>query len=109
MGACADAFAVVDGGVSVEVLTVFEVVRGRNQANQADRAAQFLAWIKGVEVLPFDVECARLGGEIAGALLRNGNTVGVADSLIAATSVVHGLTLATANVGHYQRMLTVTT
>ena len=25
MGACADAFAVVDGGVSVEVLTVFEV------------------------------------------------------------------------------------
>jgi predicted nucleic acid-binding protein len=48
-------------------VTVFEVVRGRHQAQQIDRAAQFLAWAQNAEVLAFDDKSARLGGEIAGA------------------------------------------
>lgn len=82
----------------MSLLTVFEIIRGRHQANQIDRAAQFLTWASGNEVVPFDDGCARLGGEMAGALLRNGTTVGVADTLIAATAIVHKLTLVTGNV-----------
>jgi len=84
---------------------VFEVVCGRHQAQQIDRAAQFLAWAQNAEVLAFDDKSARLGGEIAGALLLTGTTIGVADVLIAATAIANNLTLASANLVHYQRLV----
>jgi tRNA(fMet)-specific endonuclease VapC len=92
------------GRFTISVVTVFEIVRGRHQANQLDRAQKFLEWTKLADVLAFDAECARIAGEIGGSLLRSGLPVGVADVLIAATAIAHGLTLATANVDHYQRM-----
>jgi len=92
------------GRLTISVVTVFEIVRGRHQAQQFDRAAQFLTWAQGTELIEFDYNCARTGGEIAGALLRSGTTVGIADSLIAATAITRRLTLATANVDHYQRI-----
>jgi len=88
----------------MSVITAFEIIRGRHQAQHFERAAQFLEWMKCAELLAFDHNCARIGGEIAGALLRNGTTVGVADALIAATAITHDLTLGTGNVEHYQRM-----
>lgn len=94
------------GHLTISVITAFEIIRGRHQAQQFERAAQFLEWTKGAELLAFDESCARVGGEIAGALLRTGTTVGVADALIAATAIAHDLTLVTANVEHYQRMAT---
>lgn len=100
----AEAYLREYGRLTISVVTVFEIVRGRHQAQQFDRSTQFLAWTAGTELIAFDHNCARIGGEIAGALLRSGTTVGVADSLIAATAITHGLTLATANVDHYQRM-----
>jgi predicted nucleic acid-binding protein len=100
----AEAYLREHGRLTISVVTVFEIVRGRHQAQQFDRAIQFFAWIEGTELIAFDHDCARIGGEIAGALLRTGTTVGVSDALIGATAIAHGLTLATANVDHYQRM-----
>jgi tRNA(fMet)-specific endonuclease VapC len=99
-----DAYLREHGHLTVSVVTAFEIIRGRHQAQQFERAAQFLEWTKGAELLAFDEICARVGGEIAGALLRTGTTVGVADALIAATAITHDLALVTANVEHYQRM-----
>jgi tRNA(fMet)-specific endonuclease VapC len=93
------------GRLSISVVTVFEIVRGRHQANQVDRAAQFLQWTRTTDIVAFDAECAQLAREMAGALLRGGATVGVADVLIASTAIVRGVVLATANVDHHQRML----
>ena len=73
--------------LTLSAVTVFEVVRGRNQAQQIDRAAQFLAWAQNAEVLAFDDKSARIGGEIAGALLRTGTTIGVADVLTTGTTL----------------------
>ena len=92
------------GRLTISVITAFEVVRGRHQAQQFERATQFLEWTKNVELLAFNFACARLGGEIAGTLLRSGTTMGFADVLIGATAIVHDLTLVSANVEHYQRM-----
>ena len=92
------------GHLTISVITAFEIIRGRHQAQQFERAAQFLEWAKCAELLAFDQNCARIGGEIAGALLRNGTTVGVADALIAATAIMRDLALVTANLEHYQRM-----
>jgi tRNA(fMet)-specific endonuclease VapC len=91
--------------LTLSAVTVFEVVRGRHQAQQIDRAAQFLAWAQNAEVLAFDDKSARIGGEIAGALLRTGTTIGVADVLIAATAIANNVTLASANLAHYQRLV----
>ena len=90
--------------LTISVLTVFEVVRGRHQAAQPDRAAEFLGWARTAAVLAFDEECARVAGEMAGALIRHGQNVGVADILIAATAVARGIVLVTANVAHFERM-----
>ncbi|HEX7501059.1 MAG TPA: type II toxin-antitoxin system VapC family toxin, partial [Polyangia bacterium] len=57
------------------------------------------------EVLAFDDKSARMGGDIAGTLLRTGATIGVADILIAATAIANNVTLATANLAHYQRLV----
>jgi len=92
------------GHLTISVITAFEIVRGRHQAQQFERAVQFLDWTKSAELLAFDYACACLAGEIEGTLLRNGTTVGVADALIGATAIVHGFTLVSANVVHYQRM-----
>jgi tRNA(fMet)-specific endonuclease VapC len=56
-------------------------------------------------VLAFDDRSARIGGEMAGALLRTGTTIGVADVLIAATAIANDVTVATANLAHYQRLV----
>ena len=93
------------GRLTLSAVTVFEVVRGRHQAQQFDRAVQFLAWTQNAEVLAFDDKSARMGGEIAGTLLRTGATIGVADILIAATAIANNVTLATANLAHYQRLV----
>jgi tRNA(fMet)-specific endonuclease VapC len=100
----ANAYLRDHGRLSISVISVFEIVRGRHQANQIDRALKFVEWTKNADVLGFDAECARLAGEIGGALLRSGLPVGVADVLIAATAIAHRLVLATANVDHYERM-----
>jgi tRNA(fMet)-specific endonuclease VapC len=92
------------GRLTVSAVTVFEILRGRHQAGQTERAAEFLGWARNCDVLAFDDRCARVAGEIAGALMRAGQTAAVADVLIAATATEHGLTLVTANVAHFERM-----
>ena len=89
---------------TLSAVTVFEIVRGRHQVGQAQRATEFLAWARNRNVVAFDDRCAPVAGEIAGALMRGGQTVAVADVLIAATAIVHGFTLVTANVAHFERM-----
>ncbi len=48
-----------------------------------------------VEVLPIDDRVARSFGEVVAAARRNGRKPAVADALIAATALAHGLTLYT--------------
>ena len=91
--------------LTLSVVTVFEIVRGRHHAGQLDHAATFLAWTRNAEVLAFDAVCAVRAGEIAGALYQAGKPLGVADVFIGATALVHGLTVATANVKHYERLV----
>ncbi|MBN1612329.1 MAG: hypothetical protein JW940_37205 [Polyangiaceae bacterium] len=61
----AEAYLRKHGRLSMSMLTVFAIVRGRHQANQLKRATQFLTWSHGAELVPFDEACARVGGEIA--------------------------------------------
>ena len=56
------------------------------------------------EVISFDKATGELAGRIAGDLERTGQIIGLADPMIAATALTHGLELVTANTVHFQRI-----
>jgi len=57
-----------------------------------------------LRILDFDIECARVYGQIYAELARAGTPIGDIDTEIAATALRHDLVLATANVKHFQRV-----
>jgi tRNA(fMet)-specific endonuclease VapC len=87
--------------LTLSVLSVFEIVQGWHHAGRPERATTFLEWASSREVLPFDEGCARLAGEIGGALLRAGRPIGVVDVGLAATAIHHARILVTGNTAHF--------
>jgi hypothetical protein len=89
----------------LSVVTIGEIERGI--AQQAGRDPEFAgalaAWLDrildwyGDRVIGIDIATARLWGELS-AKIGNNNT----ELLIAATALVHGLTVATRNVRHFE-------
>ncbi len=63
-----------------------------------------LQLISGWEVLAIDGAVGALAGRMDGDLIRTGQPIGLADVLIAATAVQHGLVFATANSAHCRRL-----
>jgi predicted nucleic acid-binding protein len=49
-------------------------------------------------------EAAELAGRIAGDLERSGQTIGIADPMIAVIALTNGLELVTGNTAHFQRV-----
>lgn len=60
-------------------------------------------FLTAAEFLPVDHEVAYQFGELRAQLLDQGQSPATADLLIAATAIVHGLTLVTHNVRHFSR------
>lgn len=88
----------------LSVLTVGEILGGARRLAARDpvAASAIEAWLGRLRldyerrILPIDDEVAMEWGRIAG-----GRTRGVSDGLIAATAIVHGLTVATRNVADF--------
>ena len=87
-------------GLFLSVLTIGELRRGLEIKRRSDReaATRLGVWVEGLEstfadrVLAVDARIARRWGELAADRSRP-----VIDTLIAATALVHGLTLVTRN------------
>ena len=90
--------------LTLSAVTVTEIVRGF-QRNQSQRKLQnFLAAVALEEVLGLDRAAGELAGRIAGELERIGHPIGLADPMIAAIALTHGLELVTGNTAHFQRV-----
>ena len=100
----ANAYRQVFGRYSFSVITVLEIVRGYQSAQQLQRLLAFLASIPSEEVISLDVAAAELAGRITGDLDRTGQPIGRADPMIAAVAIQKGLELVTGNTAHYQRI-----
>jgi tRNA(fMet)-specific endonuclease VapC len=100
----ANTYRKVFGYYSFSVLTVLEIVRGYQKAQQLQRMHAFIASIASEEIFPLDVTAAELAGRITGDLDRIGQPIGRADPMIAAIAIDQGLALVTGNTGHYQRI-----
>ncbi len=91
----------VGARVFISVLTLGELRRGvaARRSRDAAGAQELAAWVDATEaeysdrVIPVDRSIARLWGELSA-----GRSPPAIDTLIAATALVHGLTLVTRNV-----------
>jgi hypothetical protein len=81
-----------------------EVIRGHQKKQALRQLQNLLAATVSEEVIPFDRPAAELAGLIAGELERNGQFIGLADPMIAAIALHHGLELVTGNTAHFQRV-----
>ena len=92
------------GRFTICAMTVMEMCSGWQRRGQQARIATVMHRIGGWEVLAITAEIAALAGRMDGDLIRTGQPIGIADALIAATALQHGLVLATGNGTHYQRL-----
>jgi tRNA(fMet)-specific endonuclease VapC len=92
------------GFYSFSTVTVLEIVRGYQKAQQPQRLHAFMASITAEEVFPLDVAAAELAGRITGDLERTGQPIGRADPMIAAIAIDQGLELVTGNTAHFQQI-----
>ena len=93
-----------NGVLTLSAITVMEIVRGFQQNQSVRRFQDFLTAVASEEVLIFDQPAAELAGRIEGELVRVGRPIGMADTMIAAIALTHGLELFTGNTAHFQRV-----
>lgn len=92
----------------LSAITLGEVTNGIWRLPAGKRRSRFDAWFEGLlaryeaRILPVDAAVAGKWGRMAGELARHGAPTSMADGLIAATALVHGLKLATRNVADFK-------
>ena len=75
------------GVLTLSVITMLEIVKGCRQAQATGRMQRFLNAVAQEEVLSLEAPAAELAGRIAGDLDRTGQTIGMADPIIAAIAL----------------------
>ena len=99
-----------EASLYLSVLTIGEIEKGVARLSASARRSRLQSWVRrdlverfGGRLLPIDTRTAARWGSIAGESERRGKPLPVIDCLIAATALVHGLAVATRNVGDFKR------
>ncbi len=86
-----------------------EIRQGLDQLPEGSRdRGRLAAWLGKLRdqfaerVIPIDAEIAETWGAMNDRLRRTGRSVAAVDGLLAATALVHGLTVTTRNVRHFE-------
>lgn len=94
----------------LSVLTIGELVKGIAKLTDAERKARLESWVYEVmtvrfreRLLPISEDVARRWGAISGEAEQLGLRLPVIDSLLAATAMVHELTVVTRDVDVFER------
>jgi tRNA(fMet)-specific endonuclease VapC len=92
---------ITTGRLCVTAITAFELWAGAKNPRQA---AMVKSLIAALTILPLDGSSANRAAEIYRSLLLAGETIGMADSLIAGIALDRDAILITRNRKHYQRV-----
>jgi predicted nucleic acid-binding protein len=99
-----------EASLYLSVLTIGELEKGIVGLPASARRNWLQSWVRrdlierfGGRLLPIDARTATRWGTIAGESEKRGRPLPVIDCLIAATALVHGLTVATRNIGDFER------
>jgi tRNA(fMet)-specific endonuclease VapC len=92
-------------GLAVSLITYGEIYEGIYRGRDAlQHEVIFLRFLRRVRVLPLNRAIMRAFAQIRGELRSQGQHIGDLDTLIAATSLHHDLTLITHNTHHFSRV-----
>jgi len=93
----------------ISVVTVSELLHGAHRASTGVQRARRTIFVEAIidrfPALGVDLPTARAHAEVGAALARAGQSIGPADLWLAAASLAHGLSLATANVREFGRVV----
>lgn len=99
-----------EASLYLSVLTIGEIEKGVARLSASARRSRLQSWVRrdlverfSGRLLPINTRTAARWGSIAGESERRGKPLPVIDCLIAATALVHGLAVATRNVGDFER------
>jgi len=91
--------------IALSSLVVAELDYGAKVSHRAkENLERLYRFVDVVQVVPFDIECAKIFGTIKNKLRSIGKPTGEVDALIAATSMAYKATLATANRKHFENI-----
>ena len=91
--------------VGLSTLVVAELDYGAKVSQRSEENLEKLyRLVDIVQLIPFDVECAKIFGTIKSKLRSIGKPTGEVDALIAATAMAHRATLVTANKKHFENI-----
>jgi predicted nucleic acid-binding protein len=85
---------------AISSITHYEIGIGNKQSD----SAYWKELYNNLTVIPFDENCSETDIDIYLNLKKKNKLIDIADLLIAATAVAHGLTLATLNKKHFVRI-----
>lgn len=92
----------------LSAISLGEVVDGIARLPLGKRRENLGTWFEGLvsryesRIVPVDAAVGRKWGTLSGELRRRGVSTSIADGLIAATALVHGMKLATRNVADFK-------
>ena len=100
----AQAYLAVHRRFTFSMITRYEVLRGLKATGAKVQLVAFDRFCAANWVLPLTDEIIVRAAEIYADLYQHGALIGDADILIAASALVHGLTLVTNNEDHFRRV-----
>lgn len=89
------------GRLETTAITCFELLSGAGEGKRGEAIRQLISVL---EVLPLDREAAEQAAGVRRELDRNGQSIGMGDSLIAGIALAHSLPLFTRNRKHFDRV-----
>ena len=91
--------------VGLSTLVVAELDYGAKVSQRSEENLEKLyRLVDIVQLIPFDVECAKIFGTIKSKLRSIGKPTGEVDALVAATAMANEATLVTANKKHFENI-----
>jgi len=91
--------------IALSSLVVGELDYGAKVSQRAkENLERLYQFVDLVQVLPFDIECAKFFGSIKSKLRIMGKPTGEVDILISATAMANKATLVTANKKHFENI-----
>lgn len=91
--------------IALSSLVVAELDYGAKASQKAKENLEKLhRFVDIVQVVPFDIECAKIFGTIKSKLRKLGKPTGEMDALIAATAMAHKAVLVTGNRKHFKNI-----
>jgi tRNA(fMet)-specific endonuclease VapC len=91
--------------VALSTLVVAELDYGAKVSQRAkENLEKLYQFLDIVQILPFDVDCAKVFGTVKSKLRSLGKPTGEVDALIASTAMAHEATLVTSNKKHFENI-----